>query len=276
MGENINTAYEILAKDIYKTLLSAEGFENIEVQHNIKIKGKSDCEHQIDVYWEFVLGAEKHRVAIECKNYNDNVSIAKVRDFYGVVDDIGNIKGIMISKIGFQTGCIKFAKQYGISLKLLRFPTEEDWSGRIRKMHINMNMYVKNIKNRDFVFDTDWITKNTSYKVNEEIMIGNCLMDEILIIDDKGNVITNLYKLENELPTEFKETTNLEEQYTFENAFLTTPNNEPLKIKSITFNYDVQCIKNETVIDGEKIAKAILKDVTSGEIKFFDKQGNVK
>lgn len=276
MAENVNTAYEVLAKEIYQTLLQEEGFENIDVKHNVKILGKSGCEHQIDVYWEFRLGGENHRVAIECKNYNDTVSIAKVRDFYGVIDDIGNIKGILLSKVGFQYGTIKFAEQYGISLKLLRFPTDEDWEGRLKTIHIDFNMYVKEIRNRTFDFDIEWILENTTHKKGDQLTIGYCLTNEILIVDAKGKEITNLYKLENELPTEFKEEYGLQKQYSFKNAFLTSPNNEPFKIKSITYDYDVLCIQENSIIDGEKSAKAILKDIRSGEIKFFDNKGNVK
>lgn len=60
------------------------------VQHNVKLKDKSGCEHQIDVYWEYEIAGNKHRVAIECKNYNSLVPIGKVRDFKGVLENTEN------------------------------------------------------------------------------------------------------------------------------------------------------------------------------------------
>ena len=65
-----------------------------------------------------------HRVAIECKNYSYGVSIGKVRDFYGVISDLEDVKGIMVTTVGYQKGAKKFADYYGISLKELRAPRD--------------------------------------------------------------------------------------------------------------------------------------------------------
>ena len=51
-----------------------------EIAHLVrdkKIQGISGCEHQIDVYWEFIIAGIRHRVAVECKNYSDSVSCQK-------------------------------------------------------------------------------------------------------------------------------------------------------------------------------------------------------
>lgn len=66
--------------------------------------GNSGTRHQIDVYWEYEKDGQLHKVAIECKNYSKNVPIGKVRDFYGVIDDIDDLQGIMITRNGFQDG----------------------------------------------------------------------------------------------------------------------------------------------------------------------------
>ena len=97
--------------------------KNINVQYNIKLLGKSGCNHQIDVYCEFEMMGIKHYVAIECKNYSSKVSVGNVRDFFGVLYDVGNIKGIFVTKIGYRSGTEKFAKYYGVVLKELRVPT---------------------------------------------------------------------------------------------------------------------------------------------------------
>ena len=41
----------------------------------------------------------KDRVVIECKNYIYGVSIGKVRDFYGVISELDNVKGNVITSI---------------------------------------------------------------------------------------------------------------------------------------------------------------------------------
>lgn len=79
-----DTEYEQLTQEIYQAINANTEFKNIDVKHNIKLEGKSGCKHQIDVYWEFEMMGERHRVAIECKNYSDKVSVGNIRNFYGV------------------------------------------------------------------------------------------------------------------------------------------------------------------------------------------------
>ena len=144
--------YELLTKEIYQTLLNAEGLKTIDVCHNVKVKGKA-FEHQIDVYWEYEIAGIKHKVAIECKNYNTEVSVGKVRDFYGVLADIGNVSGIMVTKIGFQKGAKEYAQHYGINLKELREPTDTDWSGRIRSVNFIIQILEPVVKARHVELD---------------------------------------------------------------------------------------------------------------------------
>lgn len=130
--------YELLTRSIYQAILKAEGSRTVEVRHNVSIAGRSRVEHQIDVYWEFKQAGVTHKVLIECKNYASNLTLEKARNFFAVVHDIGNCVGIMVTKTGYQSGAAAFAKHYGLALKLLRKPTDADWKGRIRKVHINI------------------------------------------------------------------------------------------------------------------------------------------
>ncbi|WP_460269053.1 restriction endonuclease [Clostridium botulinum] len=267
---NENAEYEKLTKDIYETILKEEGLNNIKVDHDVKILGKSGCCHQIDVYWEFKMAGVIHRIAIECKNYSSSVSIAKIRDFFGVIHDIGNIKGIFITKVGYQSGAIKFGEYYGIDLKELRFPSHEDWEGRIKDIHINMKAYTTQIKKMDIIIDKDLYSKNDNYKCGDEIIFSGINKD-ILVIDDKDKIITNLYELENLLPCNMKDECDLEKEYKFDNAYIYDVNRIKIKINSIVYKYDILSNERNIVTEGEKIAKAILKDVRSEEIKFFYK-----
>ena len=92
------------------------------VQHNVKLEGRSGQKHQIDVYWEYEKDGKTHRVAIECKNYSRRISQEKVCALKGVLDDLEGVSGIMVSKVGFQKGAKRYAKAFGISLKELRHP----------------------------------------------------------------------------------------------------------------------------------------------------------
>ena len=74
---NPNTEYELFTQQIYQQLVNLDVKWKTEVQHNVKLEGRSGQIHQIDVYWEYEIAGNKHRVAIECKNYNKLVPIGK-------------------------------------------------------------------------------------------------------------------------------------------------------------------------------------------------------
>ena len=119
---NPNTEYERFTQEIYQQLVNLDVVRTTTVQHDVKLEGRSGQKHQIDVYWEYEIAGNKHKVAIECKNYNKLVPIGKVRDFKGVLDDLNGVNGIMVTKVGYQEGAKKYAQEYGISLKELRTP----------------------------------------------------------------------------------------------------------------------------------------------------------
>jgi hypothetical protein len=130
--------YERLTQAIYQAILVEEGNRTTNVRHNVSLAGRSGVEHQVDVFWEFKQAGVTHRVLIECKNYASNLTLEKARNFFAVVHDIGNCVGIMVTRTGYQSGAAAFAKHYGLTLKLLRKPTEDDWQGRIKKIQINV------------------------------------------------------------------------------------------------------------------------------------------
>lgn len=272
---NENTEYEKLAQEIYQAISYAEAVKNINVQHNVKLLGKSGCNHQIDVYWEFEMMGIKHCVAIECKNYSSEVSVGKVRDFFGVLHDVGNTKGIFVTKVGYQSGAEKFANHYGIVLKELRFPTEKDWEGRVKNIVLTINALFIDIKERSFDVDIDWLLANSNFKEGDQISFGG-MADKLKIVDSSGKVISTLHELENSLPRD-KPAINQEAHPQFSDGFLVDPSSgQRFKINGIRYLYDVVSETQTSISEGDAIAKAILKDVSSGAIKFFDKSGNVR
>ena len=272
MDENIE--YEKLVQEIYQAILKSEGFENIKVEHNVNIEGKSGCKHQVDVYWEFKLAGELHRVAIECKNYSTEISIGIVRNFFGVINDVGNIKGIIVTKIGYQSGAKKFADYYGITLKEVRYPTDLDWEGRVKQINIKFKAYMIDIKKRNFIWDDEWNKSNASSKPGSQLSGST---EEIILIKANDEKINTLHELDNKLKNNFKPEQNLEQRFNFDDTFILFPSGGKLKINAIVYIYDVCEGQEELVIlDGQQIAKAIIKDVKNGDITFIDKNGNIK
>lgn len=272
---NENTEYEKLTQEIYQAINSSEDVKTVDVQHNIRILGKSGCKHQIDVYWEFEMMGETHKIAVECKNYSSEVSVGRIRDFFGVLHDIGNVKGIFVTKKGYQSGAIKFAEYYGISIKELRFPTDDDWAGRVKDIIINISAFTTQIRKRHLDIDMNWLFSNTDYKEGDTVDFSG-MSDEIKIVDENGAEITNFHELESKLPQDWKEESSRTHKEVFDNAYLKSPTGELMKINSISYEYDVISETETSITEGETIAKAILKDVTSGSLKFYDKHGDVR
>lgn len=95
---NDNIEYEKFAQEIYNEILKNLYVKNIEVMHNVNLIGKSGQKHQIDVYWEYQYDNTIFKIAIECKNYNHTVSIGKVRDFFGVLYDLEEVKALWLPR----------------------------------------------------------------------------------------------------------------------------------------------------------------------------------
>jgi hypothetical protein len=269
----LGTEYEKFVQSVYEAVLSAEGVETVEVQHNIKLQGNSGCNHQIDVYWEFRLAGQLYRTAIECKSFNDLVNVGRVRDFYGVLVDVPGLIGIFATKIGYQSGAKLFADHYGISLKEVREPTDNDWAGRLRKIHVNINIVVPTITKFDLRPSRAFLNKLTPNEKFEGT--SNVSSHESIIFDVTGAPVVSYEELRGSLPHQSKSANGLSHFAAFPSHIFRTDNTE-IEIDGIDIEYDVIVETSENIIDGDALAKAIIKDAASGEFTFVDRRGRTK
>jgi hypothetical protein len=268
MNENID--YELFAKNIYEILLKQEGYENVIVQHNVKLRGISGCEHQIDVYWEFKIAGITHKVAVECKNYSSSVSIGKIRDFASVIEDLKDVKGIMVTKIGYQEGAEKFAKANKIDIKILREPIPSDWDGYIKTIHTTLTIIQNTHFKYDFEFDKEWIKKEKGLKSGDSYCFKiNALSNNVFIDNKDKNETKNLQDYIAKLPGGTVRETDKKWNIAFNEAYLVYEN-ERLKIKSMTITYDVVVFDDELVFDAQEAVKAIIKDIENDRTTFIN------
>ena len=276
---NPNIEYEKFTQEIYQELVNADVLKTTDVQHNVKLKGRSGQEHQIDVYWEYEIAGTKQKVAIECKNYNKTVGIAKVRDFYGVLHDLNNVAGIMVTKVGYQKGAKEYASEYGISLKELRTPNPGE--AIIGEVEMNFDISVRRCL---FLVDADYAETDkfsvTKYKYfldwmslnNESSWINATHIPLELInrniINSNGTTITTLEKIEEELP----EDSDSDIVFKYDDAFVNTRWGK-IKINEIKYEYKYTNEKKIIAIDAQDFVKAILKDALNGEIKLIANKG---
>ena len=269
---NPNTEYERFTRDVYQQLLNCRHPNMANVQHNIKLEGRSGCKHQIDVYWEYKKDGVKHRVAIECKNYSSHVPKEKVCAFQGVLSDLDGVEGIMVSKKGFQCGAKQYAKEYGISLHEVRVPNVGETI--IGDMMLNIHA---GIRSTLFAVDEQWAKEHNidipEYKrrmdmisITNEHQWSNAthiplkLVDRV-IRDAEGNEITTLDLLDQQIPDH--PTDDFPYVFPFVDAYVNTSPWGSVKILEVKYTYKTEDRKRIFTLDAEGFVKAILRDAFS-------------
>ena len=278
---NKNTEYEQFTRKVFAWLSSQKRVKTIKLQHNVKLLGNSGTRHQIDVYWEYEKDGQLHKVAIECKNYSKNVPIGKVRDFYGVIDDIDDLQGIMITRKGFQDGAKKYASSKNIHLKELRAPIgKESLAGRvITDFHISMRRCL-------YLVDEDW-AKQHGFDIKPYLRWLDMMSIEHksqwvnashIPIERKGDDIYNSQKeiitSHEEIETTIPDTLEEDSSHTipFEDAYIDSKYWGLVKIKEIKYEYTNETRRSIMDIDARDFIEAILKDVESGVIEYVEKR----
>ena len=278
---NKNTEYEQFTRKVFTGLSSQKRVKTIKLQHNVKLLGNSGTRHQIDVYWEYEKDGQLHKVAIECKNYSKNVPIGKVRDFYGVIDDIDDLQGIMITRKGFQDGAKKYAASKNIHLKELRAPIgKESLAGRvITDFHISMRRCL-------YLVDEDW-AKQHGFDIKPYLRWLDMMSIEHkaqwvnashIPIERKGDYIYNAKKeviashedIEATIPGTMEEDSS--HTIPFEDAYIDSKYWGLVKIKEIKYDYTNETRRSIMDIDARDFIEAILKDVESGVIEYVEKR----
>ena len=269
----LGAEYEKFVQSVYQAILSAEGIDTVDVRHNINLKGNSGCEHQIDVFWEFRLAGQFYRTAIECKSFNTSVNVGRVRDFYGVLVDIPGLIGVFATQIGYQRGAKLFADHYGISLKEVREPTDADWKGRVRQINFNVHLVmpiITNFEPRPSEAFLKSLAPGEVLKVTSDFS-----SHDPIIFDAGGAPVMSYEQLRVSLPHQSKTASGLRHFVSLSEHMFRTENIE-FEIDGIDVKYDVVVDTSESIIDGNALAKAIIKDVASGELTFVGKHGEVK
>jgi hypothetical protein len=103
--------FERLIKNIQQTLAP-----EAKVSHNQLLRGKSGVEHQCDVVLSANIGQYPFLCIIEAKDWKKRVGIEVIRDFWGKIDDIGAMQGVIVSGKGFTKKAERFASKKGIIL----------------------------------------------------------------------------------------------------------------------------------------------------------------
>ncbi|MEM4601923.1 MAG: restriction endonuclease [Desulfurococcaceae archaeon] len=131
-----------LEKLVYHLFLS----KGYDVKHNVKLKGRSGVEHQVDVYAEYSAPLHVSRIIIECKAYDKPIDKDVVMKLIQVVQDVGADRGILVTTSYFTPDAESTAKGYPIDLwdyiKLREILSEIQEFREIPLIHENV-FYIK-------------------------------------------------------------------------------------------------------------------------------------
>ncbi|MEH2015103.1 restriction endonuclease [Nostoc sp.] len=277
-----STEYELFVRDIQQILLKAQALKSIRVDHNIKLKGVSGQEHQIDVYWEYRIAGVTHRVALECKLHKTRVDIGVVRDFWGVLDDVSGLRGVIISPVGFTSGAKTYATSKGIGLKVLREAKDTDYKERLRAIHINLTARLPLNPRLQMNLDESWLASNLTPQRQElirRIESTSVIKTQGVIIEDRdsGETII-LSKLLAYLPVLDLEDISGTHTWkkTFINGYWVEQSSQlELKLSSVKVDYEVGEATDQIVIDGGDIANTLVQDALEGTLLFVNEKGSV-
>lgn len=270
---NANTEYELFTREVYRQLSAYHHTCFTKVQHNIKLKGRSGCEHQIDVYWEYKKDGITHRFAIECKNYKNSISISKVRDFFGVLNDIGNIQGIIVTKVGYQKGAKQYAKEYGISLKELRSPNDgETIIGNIDlRLHVDKTSMLFRVDEQwaeehcinisEYKRRMDMISTEDNHRWSTATHIPLTITDDV-IRTVKGDYIISLETIRDTIK-------DYPYVLPFQDGYIITKYWGKIKILEVKFDHNAEDIQRNIAVDAVGFVKAILKDAFNDTTDFM-------
>jgi len=107
--------HELLSKAIFEALLKQSDAQNLDIKHNVTVKGTKTA-HQIDVLWKFRMGGLDHYVIVQVKKQKWRAKKGDLLLFQSVLLDIpGQPKGVFVSERGYQKGALEVAHATGIT-----------------------------------------------------------------------------------------------------------------------------------------------------------------
>lgn len=218
---------------------------------------------------------------IECKNYSTRLTLEKVRNFFGVLHDIGNAQGLIVTKTGYQSGAAEFANYYGIRLKILRKPTNLDWEGRMRD--INIKIVAKSVDSTEDkplsvqvkVKAKDNVQKVRLEKLNDTGQLNMPSGPDLCFLNENGKVASEEMRwwLPKQINTQDKEeggpyiqNMKLEGKYIMINEG--EHDEELVAIDELEITYFVEAYSREVISHGADIVDAILKDYSTNNVEY--------
>lgn len=258
--------YELLTQRLMEALGKQAAVETTELKHLKKFVGtKTGTQLTIDIWWEFHHAGLTNRLAFQCKDWGSTIQQEHVYAFRAVLDDLpGSPRGVMVTKTGYQKGARLVAKGLGITILELRHPTDADWQGRVKDVHVTLVSVFPQSQNFTLMIPEDYPS------LPEALPTIGGFMEEMLLVDRDGNrvkslrEIRDLYVPEGFEATDWKKVTHRLD----EPLYLEAPDalEDIPRLPVVGVSFEVRMVHNEQVISllGDDLVKYVLRD-TLGE-----------
>ena len=280
MKKNTGKSYESLTEAVFSELLKQDSVENIKIEKNKILTGKSTT-HEIDVYWQFRVGDIVYETIIQAKDWNSKVPQGEILKLKAILEDLpSQPRVIFVTKTGFQAGAMKVAKANGILLYELREPTEKDWEGRLKTIIIDIHATIPDGK-IEIVPDNVWLNNELSKRGldKKEIRIMG-LENEIIIFNEDGTKWKDLYEIKSEELDKIQAGEKNKEVTIDLNVPKYIKTNDEafplIKLKEIKLILSKVTITQSMKLDGSTMVGYILKNILDGTEKIFDRNLKLK
>jgi hypothetical protein len=209
--------HELVSKAIFEALLKQSNAENLEVKHNVCIKGEKTC-HQIDVFWKFRMGGLDHTVIVQVKKKKERAKKREMLEFYSVLLDIpGQPRGVFVSEHGYQKGALEVASAAGIAAYEIREVNREAPLDPITMTHLSMAWITQKPEQvafectilaptiTDFRMSPDrsWVAQHPEAWPRAADAKITAIVSLARFLDDAGNERTSMQKLVQDRVREF-------------------------------------------------------------------------
>jgi len=115
-GKNTGVPYERLVQGIFQAIHDQDEVNNLTVERDKTLQGKIST-HQIDVYWQFEKGGITYETIVQARDWQNAVKQGDLFHFKCILDDLpGQPRGVFVTRTGYQQGAKHFAAAQGIIL----------------------------------------------------------------------------------------------------------------------------------------------------------------
>lgn len=186
---NDGIAYELFVQRVQQALIDAQQlghYRTINVQHNLKLIDKNGIQRQFDLYWEFELGGHTYRNVIECKDYVNDIPVEKLDALAGKLKGFPELKGIIATRNGYQSGAIQQARANGIDVMIVRDEdpsrdwVDSDGTPLVRSIVLSINCIVPAaVLGVSFTYDKEWAKARGIREVRYNVPANEIFVNDV-------------------------------------------------------------------------------------------------